>query len=154
MASLPALDGLHSQRTREVSALPWGCDEEEVGRVRSGNGLVCTKTVMALSSATMKRFSMLAALCILANTSFTFSQERIGLNTASKQQLMTLTLEGVDAEIADKIIAGRPYKSIVELIDRKIIGDGLYDKIKDKISIGLQPPPKRMLIQIANEPVQ
>ena len=101
---------------------------------------------------TMKRFSMLAALCILANTSFTFSQERIGLNTASKQQLTTL--EGVDAEIADKIIAGRPYKSIVELIDRKIIGDGLYDKIKDKISIGLQPPPKRMPIQIANESVQ
>ena len=44
------------------------------------------------------------------------------------------SLQGVGQVTADKIIQGRPYSDINELVERKIVGQAVFEKIKDKIS--------------------
>jgi len=55
----------------------------------------------------------------------------IDINTAPKDQLDALPQIGTAR--ADAIIKGRPYKSKIELLDRKIIPQSAYDAIKNKI---------------------
>lgn len=45
------------------------------------------------------------------------------------------TLPGVGAVTAQKIIAGRPYQSVDELVQKKIVGPKVFDQIKDKITV-------------------
>lgn len=56
----------------------------------------------------------------------------ININTASASQLDSLP--GVGQVTAGKIIDGRPYSDSKELVDRKIVGQSTFDKIKDQIS--------------------
>ncbi len=55
----------------------------------------------------------------------------INLNKASKDDL--LTLSGISDHQADRIIAERPYASTHELVNRRVISQEEYDKIKDRI---------------------
>jgi len=57
----------------------------------------------------------------------------ININNASQSELDTLV--GVGPVTAQKIIAGRPYTSVNELLDKKIVGVKVFDQIKDKISV-------------------
>ncbi len=56
----------------------------------------------------------------------------INVNTASAKDLDTLP--GVGAVTAGKIIDGRPYTSVDDLLNRKIVGQATFEKIKDQIS--------------------
>lgn len=57
----------------------------------------------------------------------------ININIASITDLNTLP--GVGEVTAQKIIEGRPYSSSQELLDKKIVGSAIYEKIKDKIGV-------------------
>jgi competence protein ComEA len=57
--------------------------------------------------------------------------EMIDLNSATKEQLMTLP--GIGDASADKIIAGRPYKTKSELKTKKIIPAATYSKISSHV---------------------
>ena len=61
------------------------------------------------------------------------SASRININTASASQLDTLP--GIGPKTAEKIINGRPYQSIEELLLKKVVGQSVFEKIKDKVSI-------------------
>jgi len=56
----------------------------------------------------------------------------LDINAASKAQLMSLP--GVHAQTADRIIAGRPYNDKNELVSRKIVPESEYRNIQERIS--------------------
>ncbi len=58
---------------------------------------------------------------------------RVNINSASQAELEGLP--GVGSVTAGKIVAGRPYQNISELIEKKIVGQKVYDQIKDQISV-------------------
>lgn len=58
---------------------------------------------------------------------------KVNINTASSAELESLP--GIGPVLASKIISGRPYQTIEELKTRKIVGNALFEKIKDQISL-------------------
>lgn len=57
----------------------------------------------------------------------------ISINQASAEELDVLP--GVGSVTAQKIIENRPYSSLEDLLNKKVMNQATYDKIKDKISL-------------------
>lgn len=55
----------------------------------------------------------------------------IDINTATEAELRTIP--GIGEAYAKKIIAGRPYRAKNELVQKKILPQGVYDKVKELI---------------------
>jgi len=57
--------------------------------------------------------------------------EKLDLNTATEQELSELP--GIGEARSKAIIKGRPYKGKDELVERKILTQSVYNKIKDQV---------------------
>lgn len=60
------------------------------------------------------------------------ASDKININTASESELDTLP--GVGEVTAGKIIQNRPYQSIDDLLNNKIVGKSVFEKIRDQIT--------------------
>lgn len=68
------------------------------------------------------------------------AKPHVNLNTASKEQLMTLP--GIDDAVADKIIASRPFKSKDQLEKKQILTKQQYQKVSPMVTVGSSSKPK------------
>ena len=57
----------------------------------------------------------------------------ININTATVSQLDSLT--GIGPVTADKIINNRPYRTVEELLSKKVLTSKVFSQIKDKLSV-------------------
>jgi len=85
---------------------------------------------LAMAQASAKSTSSQAA-SKGASAATSKAGDLLDINTASKDQLAQLP--GIGDVYSQKIIDGRPYKAKNELVQKKIIPQATYSKIKDMI---------------------
>ena len=68
-----------------------------------------------------------------ADSNIIGASEKVNINTASIDQLDTLP--GIGKVTGQKIIQNRPYQSLEDLLNKKIVNKSVYEKIKGQISL-------------------
>jgi DNA uptake protein ComE-like DNA-binding protein len=65
----------------------------------------------------------------------------IDINTASLDEVEQLP--GITPSMAQQIVAGRPYNDIDDLVDRKILSNREYQRLKNRIAVKKSEPKKK-----------
>ncbi|HEX3103922.1 MAG TPA: helix-hairpin-helix domain-containing protein [Terriglobales bacterium] len=94
------------------------------------SGILAATLVFGLTSAKAQS-STDSSMSAKASKAAATTAEKLDINSATKEQLDALP--GIGSAYADKIIAGRPYRTKRDLVTKKIIPQSLYEKIKDQI---------------------
>jgi competence protein ComEA len=107
-------------------------------RGRSQKSLAILLALGLLGGAAGARLSAMPSSvhAMIAQATPPAASSLVDINSASKADLSALP--GIGDVYSQKIIAGRPYKTKTELVNRKIIPSATYSKIRDKI-IATQP---------------
>ncbi len=66
------------------------------------------------------------------NTASEKTSENLNINSASSSELEALP--GIGPVTAGKIISGRPYQTVEDLVSKKIVSQKVYDQIKNLVS--------------------
>jgi DNA uptake protein ComE-like DNA-binding protein len=61
------------------------------------------------------------------------SKKTVDLNKASKDDL--LSLPGINAPKADRMIAERPYASAHQLVSRHVLSEQQYSQLQDRVTV-------------------
>lgn len=62
-----------------------------------------------------------------------YTEQKVNINQASESQLDELW--GIGPATAQKVIAGRPYSSVEELLSKKVLKSNVYETNKDLLSV-------------------
>jgi competence protein ComEA len=93
--------------------------------------ILITTFVLAIIGSAGAQSTADSSMSAKASKAVAALREKLDINSATKDQLDALP--GIGGTYAQKIIAGRPYRTKRELVTKKVIPQSLYEKIKDQI---------------------
>jgi competence protein ComEA len=121
-ATAPKLVNLNSATADQLDTIP-NIGEKRSEAIIKGRPYVATQDLVTKKVLTQGIFDKIKDKVTV----------KVNLNTASAEDLDTLP--GIGDKRSAAIMAGRPYKSANELVAKKVLTQGVFDKIKGNVDV-------------------